>query len=478
MTIDVLCALDSISRGRELKRRLEPNNVILAASASEIDAALRTRMPDLVVAGTRIVEPPIEDWVREVRDHPWNPDVVLVHDPEDARFRAAAIRAGCLAVLGGTLPIEDLTATLQALIERRLGLMALLHVRSPTGDSRLRDFVSQSPGMQQLIGVARKVVDTDSSLLLLGETGVGKERLARAIHNEGPRSAGPFVAVNCGALPDTLVESELFGHEKGAFTGASRTRKGYFEQADRGTLFLDEIDEIPLHLQVKLLRAVEDRRVQRLGGERTIPVDVRIVAASNRDLEQAVEAGRLREDLYYRLAVVSLEVPPLRERVEDIPLLLQRYRESFRRTLNRPIHGLQKPALEALLRYRWPGNVRELINVVERAVLLSPGPEIRLADLPRAISSLDPGASASHPPGPPLPGEALSPWVGEPLLDAREQVVGEFESRYLSHLLRETGGRIHETARRAGINERSLYELMRRHGLRKEHFRLHRARND
>ena len=321
--------------------------------------------------------------------------------------------------------------------------------------------------MREFLRLARKVVDADSSLLLLGETGTGKERLARAVHEEGRRRGGPFVAVNCGAFPETLLESELFGHEQGAFTGATQARKGYFEQADEGTLFLDEIGELPLHLQVKLLRALEERRVRRLGAERQMPVDVRLMAATNRDLEQEVEANRFRRDLYYRLAVVTLTLPPLRERVEDIPVLIETYVEQFRVALNRPIRGIQPTALAALTRYGWPGNVRELINVVERAVLLSPGPEIGVADLPRAIST--PGAGVSVQ-GAARPAEPAA-WRGKPLGEARREVVGAFEKAYLTDLLRATGGRIGETARQAGLSERSLYELMRRHGLRKEVFR-------
>ena len=219
--------------------------------------------------------------------------------------------------------------------------------------------------------------------------------------------------------------------------------------------------------------------MQRLGSERSFPVDVRVVAATNQDLEREVEAGRFREDLFYRLNVVTLTVPPLRERAEDVPALFESYLAFFRKELNRPVYGVQEAALEALVSYRWPGNVRELINVVERAVLLAPGPEVGLADLPSAISSrAAAGAAASGPLAPPPPGEARPPWLGRPLQDARRQVLDDFESRYLTHLLNEAGGRISTAARSAGINERSLYELMRRHGVRKEEFRTRRAGAD
>ena len=468
MPIDLLCALEPEGRGRDLKRRLEHANVSLAAPRmSDLRSALRTVAPDLVVASTGFLPDDIEGWIAEIRELPEGPDVVLLHDGDDTTFRAAMIRAGCLGVLDANLASDELAETLQALVARRLNHIRLaIRATGPAERSSLEDFVSESPRMQEFLRLARKLVDADSSMLLLGETGTGKERLARAVHEEGPRAGGPFVAVNCGAFPETLLESELFGHEKGAFTGAARARRGYFEQADEGTLFLDEIGELPLHLQVKLLRVLEERRVRRLGAERPFPVDVRLMAATNRDLEQEVEAGRFRRDLYYRLAVVTLTLPPLRERVEDIPALIETYIEHFRIALNRPIFGVQAPALEAMTRYRWPGNVRELINVVERAVLLSPGPEVGLVDLPRAISSMAPDSGGGATGAVPTP-----TWRGKRLTEARHEVVGAFERAYLTDVLRATGGRIGESARRAGLSERSLYELMQRHGLRKEDFR-------
>ncbi len=472
MPIDILCVLEPGLLGVELKRRLEPSQVALATEESEIRKSLRLHGAELVVASTDLLASPIENWIREIRDLPDVPDVVLIHREEDPKFRAAMVRAGCMAVLAPELPVDDLVETLQALIQRRINqVRRVVHATSPLGRSRLQDFVSHSPAMHEFLAVARRVVDTDSSLLLLGETGTGKERLARALHEEGRRCDGPFVAVNCGAIPETLLESELFGHEKGAFTGASQARKGYFEQAEGGTLFLDEIGEIPLHLQVKLLRVLEDRRVQRLGAETSFALDCRMVAATNRDLEREVEAGRFRRDLYYRLAVVTLTIPALRQRSEDVQALFESYVEHFRIALNRPIYGVRAPAIEALVRYPWPGNVRELINVVERAVLLSRGPEIRLTDLPRAISSLAPAGSGSEGIGAPPTSESPPPWVDLPLREARREVLEGFERAYLSHQLRIARGRIGETARRVGISERSLYDLMRRYRLWKEDFR-------
>ncbi|MBE0567924.1 MAG: sigma 54-interacting transcriptional regulator, partial [Krumholzibacteria bacterium] len=326
-------------------------------------------------------------WIAGVRALPEQPEVIVLTERENAAERAALLAAGGLAVLNAGLADADLESALAAFVARRRGEgMQILGVEPQLPRSSLQDFVSRSESMQQFMATARRVVNSASSLLVLGETGVGKERLARAIHQDGPRGSGPFLAVNCGALPETLLESELFGHERGAFTGATRARRGYFELAHGGTIFLDEIAEMPLHLQVNLLRVLEDRRVQRLGAESGLSVDVRIMAATNRDLEEEVRARRFRADLYYRLAVVSLTLPPLRQRREDVPDLVDNYLHHFSRALGRPAAAVQPDAMAALVRYDWPGNVRELINVVERAVLLAPHAEIGPADLPRAIA--------------------------------------------------------------------------------------------
>ena len=334
---------------------------------------------------------------------------------------------------------------------------------------------SASPKMRQLLGLAARVATSDSSLLVVGETGVGKEWLARWIHGRSARSAGPFLAVNCAALPGELVESELFGHERGAFTGAHKLRRGDFELAHRGTLFLDEVAEMPVAAQAKLLRAIQDREIRPVGGERSVPVDVRIVAATNRDPAAAVQSKQLREDLYYRLGVVTLDVPPLRERTEDIPALTEEHFGSLRRRLGRTeVRTVSEPVLRAFGSYPWPGNVRELINVLERAILLSAGPAVTLADLPAAIAGTARGM------GSPVD-ERARPcagwerfWEGSfdlPLPEARTAVVDEYEREYLRRLLEQTGGRVGEAARLAGVDERTLHNKMRRHRLRKETFR-------
>jgi DNA-binding NtrC family response regulator len=452
---------------RRLQRLLSDEEVVFVRGAGG-GRKLWKRLPkadlDLVVTSRSRLPQPVSDLIRSVRELPEQPEVIVVTSEEDPGDRAALLAAGCFAVVNDRVPDATLSETLHTLIQRRAEHLAQ-RIKAERLEYRasLSDFVSKSPAMQAFLTTARRVVQSDSSLLLLGETGVGKERLARAIHSEGLRGSGPFIAINCGALPETLLESELFGHEEGSFTGATRARRGYFELAHQGTLFLDEIGEMPAHLQVKLLRAIENRSIQRVGGERALGIDARVMAATNRDLEADVAAKRFRSDLFYRLAVVTLTIPPLRERREDIAELTMTYIQRFRLSLGRPVEGCTAEAMTALVNHSWPGNVRELINVLERAVLLGSGNQIELADLPDGIASR--GRTVATSAGVP------DDWLARPLREVKSAAASAIERRYVSELLRATRGRVGETAKRAGVNERALYAIMKRHGLRKEDFR-------
>jgi DNA-binding NtrC family response regulator len=395
---------------------------------------------------------------------PDSPAVIVLSESDEATDRAELLAAGALAVLWLGLEDRVLGETLLSLA-RRQGEHALERLSAERSEKRssLSEFASASPAMQRFLELARRVVKSDSPLLILGETGVGKERLARSIHSESARASGPFVTVNCGALPESLLESELFGHEEGAFTGAIRSRRGYFELAHRGTILLDEIGEMPLHLQVKLLRVLEDRSIRRVGSERPVEVDVRIVAATNRDLKREMEEGRFRADLFYRLAVVTLMLPPLRERREDIPDLAGTFLSRASRQLGRAARGFHPDAMNALLKHDWPGNVRELINVIERAVLLAPEREIRVSDFRGYESWTVPEA--------PSLGKSTERVLDRPFADARRELLESFERDYLRDVLSRTGGRIGAAARQAGVTERTLYSMMKRHGLRKEDFK-------
>jgi DNA-binding NtrC family response regulator len=457
------------ARRRLVSALAEADTLVEAgADAEALWEQLGSGPVDLVVLHRPTLRELAPATVAEIRALPDRPEVVIVSDREDAEERARLLAAGCLGVVFEALPDEVLGATLRAFAQRRRREAGLAPVEPlARGRFSLGQLVSESPAMQRFLGTARRVVPGDSTLLVLGETGVGKEWLARAIHAESDRARGPFVAVNCGALSESLLESELFGHEKGAFTGATRSRRGYFELAHGGTIFLDEVAELPAHLQVKLLRVLQDHAIQPLGGERSIPVDVRVMAATNRDLEREVRERRFRADLFYRLNVVALTLPPLRERREDIPALVHSYVEEFGRRLNRGLLEVRPDALRALLAYDWPGNVRELANAIERAVLMCEGDAIGPSDLPEAVrGARGPEPQDAQPEVAGEPQEGDEPWES-----VRRRVVDAAERRYLASLLARAGGRVGEAALRAGLNPRSLYEKMRRHGLRKEDFR-------
>jgi DNA-binding NtrC family response regulator len=472
MLVRALLALDSPRDLQRVRSLLGGPGVLLASlGKSPLGERAGSEPFDLLVIGSGTLPDPIAESLRAFRDLPSSPDVVVVSRREDPETRAELTAAGCLGVLGLELDDETLRDSLAAIVERRRE-ESRLRLRSKPDDQRLGDFVSSSPSMKQLLSIARRVATSDTTLLILGETGVGKEWLARGIHAEGPRSGKPFLALNCGAIPEGLLESELFGHKEGAFTGATGDRRGHFELAHGGTLFLDEIAEMPAPVQVKLLRVLQEKTIQPVGSERLIEIDVRVMAATNRDPQEEMEAGRLRRDLYYRLGVVTLSVPPLRERREDIPDLVSNYFEIYRVRLGRPLYGIDRRAMTALVEYDWPGNVRELINVMERAVLLGTYEEVTLDDLPVVISGRRsaPGLALAGPGG---AGDATldEAWLEKPLREARREAVNVFERQYLSAWLTRTGGRIGETASRVGVTPRALFERMKQLGLHKEDYR-------
>ncbi len=474
MLIRLLLMLKPFSLRRRFTRILDHGSMIVSTIPTRGDfwKHLTTRNFDLLLLSRSLLKEPSSQQIATIRDLPDRPEVIVISEEENPEDRATLLAAGCIAVVFTGLSDRVLLETLQTLVNRQKET-ALKILREERSEDRahLNDFVSSSPAMQSFMGTVRRIVSSDSTLLITGETGVGKERLARAIHQESQRSTGPFIAINCGAIPETLLESELFGHEEGAFTGAIRAHRGSFELAHGGTIFLDEIGDMPIHLQVKLLRVLQEKKIFRLGSEHPVDVDVRVMAATNRDLSAEIESKRFRADLFYRLGVVTLVVPPLRERREDISALLDSYLEHFRFRLNRALSGISDEARAALVDYSWPGNVRELVNVMERAVLLSAGPQITIGDLPETITRRQ---RIKHPiPASPPPDVFQLPehFLDRPLPEARRSVVQMFERKYLEHLLERAGGRIGFAARLAGINPRSLFQKMREHEIRKETFR-------
>jgi DNA-binding NtrC family response regulator len=413
--------------------------------------------------------------VGKLRPTSGTPGVVVLTYREDPDERAALLAAGCEAVLNLALQDAALAGALETIARRRREVASIIHADAPRSSRpQLSDFASESASMKALIDMAERVVSSDTSLLIQGETGVGKEWLARAIHARCRKPNESFVAVNCAALPEQLLESELFGHEAGAFPGATRAHRGAFEMAHRGTIFLDEIGAMPLRLQAKLLRVLQDQRMQRAGSEREIILDVRVMAASTRDLQEAMQAKSFRQDLFYRLGLITFTVPPLRERVEDIPALAEGYARHFSRKLGKHVERLSSGAMEALLKYKWPGNVQELINVMERAVLLCRHHELLQEHLPVAIAKnamSSPSGSVSRAPDGDLILNIPEDWKTRPLSALKGSLVDSLEKEYLTTLLSETKGNIGLTAERAGLNVRSLFNMMRRHGLHKETFK-------
>jgi two-component system response regulator PilR (NtrC family) len=341
-------------------------------------------------------------------------------------------------------------------VDRALERQALVRdnaaLREKVQDAyRLASLLGRSGAMQRVFELIKKIAPTKTTVLVTGESGTGKELVARALHGEGTRAAGPFVAVNCGAIPEALLESELFGHVKGAFTGAVAAKEGLFAAAEGGTLFLDEIAELPMPMQVKLLRALQERKVKPVGGNEERPVDVRVVAATNRDLEAEVSGGGFRQDLYYRLNVIQVHLPPLRQRREDIPLLVEHFVKRYAAELGKRISGVSPEALSALASYDYPGNVRELENLVERAVTLETSQVVTAAALPPRNNTVasTPAAATDLPP------------AGVDL----DRILADYERGIVERALKQTGGVRREAARLLGITFRSLRYRLEKLGL-------------
>ena len=406
-------------------------------------------------------------------------EVILMTAFADVDSAVAAMKAGAYHFL--TKPFHSNDAVAHAVAKagehRRLADRARQLEQVLLSKERFGEIIGNSPRILEVFRLIEGVGPTSSTVMILGESGTGKELVARAIHQHGPRAKKPFVAVNCGAIPKELVESELFGHLRGAFTGAQTARAGLFESADGGTILLDEVGDLPLAAQVKLLRVLQDGEIKRVGADETRTVDVRVLAATNVDLVNAIQAGQFRRDLYYRLHVITIALPPLRDRGDDVLLLANYFLQKFARSMQRDPKRLSPDAARALCGYDWPGNVRELEHAIEHAVVLSAKEVIGVSDLPftRPPSLLrEPGTMPGLGPaseatasvavvGAAGPGRALSDLVELPYAEAKKRLVSGFDESYTGELLRRAGGNMSEAARRAGLDRSNFRRLLKRH---------------
>jgi two-component system, NtrC family, response regulator AtoC len=381
--------------------------------------------------------------------------VITAHGTVDSAVEA--IKLGAFDYI--TKPFEQ--EELKAVIAKAVKTHDLARGNIPALDERARAaLVGASVGMQDVFKIIDKVADTPSTVLITGESGTGKELVATALHSGSSRRHKPFIRINCAAIPKDLMESELFGYERGAFTGAVTSKPGRFELADLGSLFLDEIAEIPVEMQVKLLRALQESEFERVGGIKTLKVDVRLIAATNRDLKREIGEGRFREDLYYRLNVVPIALPPLRERADDIPMLVRHFIEKYNKRLNKKVLGLEPDALEVLAEYPWPGNIRELENMMERMILFADGPLILAKDLPEPLKEADTVPI-------PLPPVAAAMGQGDASMkDIVRQAAAELERDLIGKALLETGGNVTQAAKKLKISRKSLQNKMKEFGMR------------
>jgi two-component system, NtrC family, response regulator AtoC len=476
-TAKILVADDEQNLRRVLVAMLRRDGHDVVQAASGVEAIEQLADVDVVITDLRM---PGADGMEVLRTaskaFPQVP-VIMITAYGSVGQAVEAIKAGAFDYI--EKPFEQ--DSIRAIVEKAIGQAAANRMAPrpalyPAGDSETNGrfgLVGQSSEIQSIFAVIEQVADTPSTVLITGESGTGKELVAKALHEHSSRRGEPFIKINCAAIPKTLMESELFGYEKGAFTGATSSKPGRFELADGGTLFLDEIGEIPVEMQVKLLRAIQESEFERVGGLKTIKVDVRLITATNRDLEQEIQRGNFREDLYYRLNVVPLHIPPLRKRTGDIPLLVAHIIKKFNERLRKTITSIADDALAALEAHSWPGNIRELENVLERTILFTKGERIERSDI--QLGGASEPAIHLHPahgtgPIPPITEEDLeddhpsSP--GGSLKDIVRAETSRVERELIVKALDETGGNVTQAARLLKISRKSLQMKMKEFGLR------------
>jgi DNA-binding NtrC family response regulator len=424
----------------------------LSARTGEEGLLLLERMPvDLVLLDLMLPGMSGMEVLRQIRQRDPEQVIVIITAFSSIEGAIDAMREGAFHYIPKPFKNEEVLLTVRkGLDQRRLASENRNLKQQLEKRYGLDNIIGKGPSMQQVFDLIRLAAPSKSNILILGESGTGKELVAKAIHHHSRRSAGPFVTVNSGSMPPDLLESTLFGHVKGAFTGAIAAKKGLFEVADQGSIFFDEIGNIPADTQAKLLRVMQEKEFMRLGGVDTVKVDVRIIAATNADLEQLVAQGEFREDLYYRLNVITIHLPPLRQRVEDIPLLAQHFLKLYSRENAKSVGEISPEAMQRLLDYRWPGNVRELENAVERAVVLSTSGTVDVALLPPALRNQAPPADSATPVA--LPDPEVSFW----------DAVNAFERQLIVRALRSAGGVQKRAAELLQVKPTTLHEMMKR----------------
>jgi two-component system response regulator PilR (NtrC family) len=437
----------------EILLRKQGHEVVTAPDAPSALARAAQGDLDVVVTDLRLGRDSGIDVLRAVKEQTPAVEVIVVTAFATTENAVQAMKLGAYDYVLKPFKVDELLLVVGKALERRALVAENRVLRLRAGGAKEDELLGRSAVIEEVRQMVAKVAAARTTILVAGESGTGKEVVARMIHARGGRADQPFVAINCGAIPEGLIESELFGHERGSFTGATEARAGLFEVAGSGTLFLDEIGELPQPVQVKLLRALQERRIRRVGGTRDLPVAARIIAATNRDLAQEVKEGRFREDLYYRLNVIQIRLPPLRERKEDVPAFLEHFLARFAAEMGRRPPRLSPDAERLLLAYDWPGNVRELANAVERAVTLSADDAVEPGVLPPALRGSGPGAEAESASALPEAGLDL-----QAHLDA-------IERRLLERALERTGGVKTEAARLLSLTFRSLRYRLAKYGI-------------
>jgi len=422
---------------------------------------------DLIILDIRMPKRDGIDVLKELRRRQVDSVVVMITAHGSQAVGMEAIKAGAYDYFNKPFELEEFRVVIRRAFERRALETEIHRLQSRLlAGSSYGKMIGQCEAMKRVYEMIENVAPQDVTVLVRGESGTGKELVAREIHERSARHGKPFVSINCAAIPESLLESELFGHERGAFTGAVAAKPGRFEMANGGTIFLDEIGDMPLTLQAKLLRVLQQREFDRVGGTRPIKVDIRVLAATNQSLETAVAGGAFREDLFFRLNVIPIFLPPLRDRIDDIPLLTGYFVERFRAEFGKRLTGVDEGVTKCFVQYAWPGNVREMENALQRAVVLASGPVIQIADLPDALQDLAGGAGGKA--QAPMPAGAEDEYLGNfdvPLAHKVAAIMDRIERRAIELALAKTGGRREETADLLGLSRKSLYNKMQKLGI-------------